>query len=165
VIRALGVLALILSSGWLCAEPSPASDDAASLRALSAPMVIPGATLWLTVLTDRTVDALWRDAPAHDNLRSIAAQGGTLIYVMGVATGSFSVTGTFAVEQGGRTMPGRLINIARLGGELVREGDSVLGVVEFRDRIDLTRPFVVKLQGSQARFDVNPPWTGNAAHR
>jgi hypothetical protein len=149
------VLALVLAGTiQSVAGVQPFAEDSDALRAFSAPLVTDGGNIWITILTDRTVDALWRKLPAHDNLRDIAASGGTVMYAMGIATNDFDLKAEFSVTQDGMTIRGRAVNIHNLGGGRVERGETILGLIEFQRKIDLHKPFRLGFSTSYVDFDV-----------
>ena len=132
------------------------SEDAKVLKAFSVPVPIDGGPVWVTILTDRTMDALWRDAPARDDIRSDVALTGMVLSVMGIATKSFVLAPEYSIEQGGTTSLGKAINIRNLSGGEVKRGDSILGMVAFKNKIDLSKPFILNFSGCRVEVVLNP---------
>jgi hypothetical protein len=132
------------------------SEDAKAISAFSVPVPIDGGPVWVTIVTDRTVDAMWRDAPAKDWIRFNATMNGLMLSVMGIATKDFVLAPEYSIEQGGTTSLGQAINIRNLSGGEVKRGDSILGLVAFKNKIDLSKPFILNFGGCRVEVVLNP---------
>lgn len=147
------VLFIIATSASLPVFASQgSSEDAKVIGEFSVPVPIEGGPVWVTILTDRTVSAMWRDAPANDWIRFNATMTGLTLSVMGIATKDFVLAPEYSIEQGGTTSLGQAINIRNLSGGEVKRGDSILGLVAFKNKIDLSKPFILNFGG--CRVDV-----------
>jgi hypothetical protein len=133
-----------------------ASEDAKILKAFTIPITIDGGPVWATVVNDRTSQILWRSSPSRESLRSGAAGTGLTLYVMGLVTKDFEVSPEYSIVQGKTTSPGKAINIKNLSGGPVKQGDLILGLIEFSNKIDLTRPFTLKFSGCSVETALNP---------
>jgi hypothetical protein len=102
------------------------------------------------------MDVLWRDAPALDDIRPDAAMTGLVLNVMGIATKNFVLAPEYSIEQGGMTNLGKAINIRNLSGGEVKRGDSILGLVVFNNKIDLSKPFILNFSGCRVEVVLNP---------
>jgi len=123
------------------------TDDARALKALSVAVPIEGGPVWVTVVTDKTAKVLWRDAPAGESIRSDAANSGLVLYVMGIATKDFELAPNYSIQQDGKSVQGEAINIRNLSGGAVKRGESLLGLVVFHEKVDLSQPFTLNLCG------------------
>jgi hypothetical protein len=132
------------------------AEDVLVLKAFSAPVPLDGGPLWVTILTDRSVEALWRNAPAQQALRSEAARGGTVMYVMGIATRGLVVPTSHALIQKGATIAGTVVNVANFNGQQVPEGSVVLGLIEFERKVDFKQPFTLRFGDLEVDFRLDP---------
>jgi hypothetical protein len=134
----------------------PASEDAKILKAFTIPIPIDGGPVWATVVNDRTSQILWRSSPSRESLQSGAAGTGLTLYVMGLVTKDFEVSSEYSIVQGKTTSPGKAINIKNLSGGPVKQGNIILGLIEFSNKIDLTQPFILKFSGFSVETVLNP---------
>ena len=151
-------LASVLLVGYpilAVAQTSDRPDSSAILKAFSTPVVVDGNPVWATVLTDASVDALWHGTPAADNLRTVAAGGHTVIYVMGVAVKRFTFPVRYTIEQDGHSFSGTGTNVSHFDGVAIPEGETILGLVEFDGKVALDRPFTLTLGGGSATVAID----------
>jgi hypothetical protein len=145
---------------WLAtlatAHAAPLSEEQLVLSAFTEPAVVPGGPLWVTLLTDRTIEALWRDDPARATLQIEVANAGTSFYMMGLATRDVSIVPEVTIVQDDQRTQGRIVNVTNLNGRTAREGSALLGLLEFDRKIDVTRPFVVELGSTTVAFAIDP---------
>jgi hypothetical protein len=132
------------------------SEDSKVLKAFTIPIPIEGGPVWATIVNDRTVQILWRNAPSRDALHEEATGTGLMLYIMGLATRDFEITPEYSIVQGKATIPGKAVNIRNLSGGLVKQGDLILGVIDFNNKIDLTQPFIFKFSGCSVETVLNP---------
>jgi hypothetical protein len=154
--RLLGLAILFFSASIALLAQSSLSDDSRALKALTVPVPIEGGPVWVTVVSDKTANVLWRDAPAGESIHSDALSSGLVLYAMGVATKDFVLTPEYSIEQDGKTFAGKAINIRNLSGGPVERGETLLGLVAFSDKIDLTRAFTLDFAGSRVEVKFNP---------
>jgi hypothetical protein len=140
------MILMTLAFSSICSAQS-ASEDAKILKAFTIPIPIEGGPVWATIVNDRTVQILWRNAPSRDALHEEATGTGLMLYIMGLATMDFEITPEYSIVQGKATVPGKAINIRNLSGGPVKKGDLILGVIDFNNKIDLTQPFTFKFSG------------------
>ncbi|WP_175165328.1 hypothetical protein [Paraburkholderia fynbosensis] len=148
-------------------EASISAEDQAVLSAFSEPAALPGGPLWVTLLSDRTIEALWREDPARQALQIEAALTGTCFYMMGLATRTLTIDPHAAIVQDGHRYTGRIVNIAYLNGQQVPKGNTMLGLLEFTERVDIARPFEIEFSTVTIKFSINrrtaEQW-GNVSH-
>ncbi len=155
MMRALLSFMLLLAWPAMAAAQEASTEDQAVLAALSRPVAIPGGPLWLTILTDRSIEALWRDDAARGTLQIEVSNAGTAIYVMGLATRPVTIAPTVVARQGADRFTGKVVNMAYLDGTPAPKGAVILGLLEFDARLDLAKPFVIELSNSQAPFAID----------
>lgn len=131
-------------------------EDQNALAAFSRPLILPGLTLWLTLLTDRTVTALWRGVPARQALQIETAIAGTAFHFSGIATDVTTLAPLTRLHQSGTAHDGVVVNAIHAAGGPVPRGGGVIGLLEFGGGVDLRKPFEVTLSGCACRFDLNP---------
>lgn len=136
------------------AEASPATEDQQVLASFSQPLPIAGGPLWVTLLTARSAEALWRDDPALGTLRMEIANAGTAFYVAGIATRPTRFTPSAVAIQAGRRIPGKIVNMAHMNGIDVPEGATMLALVEFDEALKLDAPFALELGGTRIDFSI-----------
>ncbi|CAB3809726.1 hypothetical protein [Paraburkholderia fynbosensis] len=143
------------------AETSNPADDARVLKEFSTNATVPGAVLQLTLLTNRSMDALWRDDAARNTLGIEVFNSGTSFLVTGKSSGKFGPVTGVALVQDGKSTPAKIVNVSNLNGTEVPSGQKILGLLEFSSKVDLTKPFTVVVNDSSAKFSV----TRDAAER
>lgn len=152
--KLLAVALFAMCAPVLIRAQASLSDDSIALKALSVPVPIEGGQVWVTVVTDKTAKVLWRDAPAGESIRSDAANSGLVLYVMGIATKDFELTPQYSIQQDGKSIPGKAINIRNLSGGAVKRGESLLGLIVFHEKVDLSRPFTLNLCGGSVEVSL-----------
>lgn len=160
MIRNLMIAAALLSAPAVHAQTARGSaaqegvqgdDTVRAVAALSFPLRLDGGVVWITALTDATSMGLWSGMAAQDNLRTVAASGGTVFFVSGIAGRNFEFVPGSRVEQDGAgpDSTGKdalVVNVHNLSGGTVGSGETVIGLVE-GPSIDLARPFRFTLGG------------------
>jgi len=147
---------MVLAAAWNQCRAEDPSEDQAVLSAFSEPATMAGGPLWVTLLTNASIDALWRDDPAHGTLQIEAAMAGTAFYVMGTATRPLRIAPEVSLSQDGATFDGVVVNVSNLNGETAPEGSAVLGLLEFGQKVDIARPFTLDLGGTSVQFQIDP---------
>jgi len=147
---------VVLAFFWHHATASEPAESQAILDAFSEPAVMTGGPLWITLLTNASIEVLWGSDAARDTLQIEIANAGTAFYVVGVATRALSISPMVSVHQDGSKFDGTVVNVSYLNGETVPEGSVVLGLLEFDSKVDIARPFVLELGGAEVEFAIDP---------
>jgi len=151
-ITAIFLVTLAFSS--VCSAQD-STEDAKVLKAFTIPVPINGGPFWTTIVTDRTADILWQGSPSRDSLKSESAETGLALYVMGLVTRDFELVPEYSIMQGKISSHGKAINIRNLSGGTMKQGDIVLGLIEFENKIDLTQPFTLIFSGCSVQVVLN----------
>ena len=149
---ALAVLAVCtLPAG---AGAQSAADPAKMVQMFSVPLKLDGATMQVIILNDRTVEALFPQSQAKAALRTKGRMT-TLFLVQGKATKDFEFDPTLKVEQKGKTFEGKASSMKNFTAGKVPKGESIQGMVELPEKVDLYEPFKVTLSGKTVEFRLN----------
>ncbi|CAB3806992.1 hypothetical protein [Paraburkholderia fynbosensis] len=154
--RRLAFFLALLITAPAFADSVDSIDDQTVLKAFTEPAAIAGGPLWVTVLSNRTIEALWRDDPARTTLQIEAANAGSSFYVMGLATKTLNFKPEVKLIQNGQTLDGTVVNVAHLNGNAIPEGSVALGLLEFKEKVDLGSAFTLNLGGTQVNFAIDP---------
>jgi hypothetical protein len=149
------VLALLIVA--VCALPAApaAQTDAQRLVAVFSNTVrTEGATLQVTLLNDKTVEALFASSPAKAAFKTKARMT-TVFYVQGTVNKEFEFRPSVVVVQGNETLPGKASSIKNFVAGKIARGEQIAGLVELSKSIDLYRPFRVTISGSTAEIRYN----------
>ena len=128
-----------------------AADPAKMVQMFSAPLKLDGATMQVIILNDRTVEALFPQSQAKAALRTKGRMT-TLFLVQGKATKDFEFDPTLKVEQKGKTFEGKASSMKNFTAGKVPKGESIQGMVELPEKVDLYEPFKVTLSGKTVEF-------------
>jgi len=153
--NAVGIIILVAFAFASICTAQSASEDAKILKAFTIPIPIDGGPVWATVVNDRTSEILWRNSPSKESLLSSAAGTGLSLYVMGLVTKDFEVIPEYSIKQDNATVPGRAINIRNLSGGVVKQGEVILGLIEFSTKVDVTRPFTLEFSRCHVETSLN----------
>lgn len=135
------ILGLILTVPAAFAQEGQAASGL-SLKDFTSSIREDGITLSLVHLNDGTVDVLFQ-APIKFSMKARARQG-TLLYVQGVAQKDVALDTVFVAEQNGETVESTLTNIKNFAAGKIPKGQRVDAIIEFKKKLDVTKPFKVK---------------------
>jgi hypothetical protein len=127
------------------------ADAAKMVQIFSSPVKLDGATMQVVILNDRTVEALFPQSQAKAALKTKGRMT-TLFLVQGTATKDFELDPTLKVEQKGKTLEGKVSSMKNFVAGKVAKGQSIQGMVEMPEKIDLYEPFKVTLGGKSTEF-------------
>jgi hypothetical protein len=140
-----------------CAMPVVAGaqgDSAKMVQIFSQSVRTPGGNLQLTVLNDKTVEALFGASPAKAAFRTKARMT-SVFFVQGNVTKEFDFNPEMTVVQKGETLQGKPSGIKNFTAGKVAKGQQIQGLVEFPKKLDLYEPFKVTISGETVEFRLN----------
>src|SRR5215210_1627173 len=142
-----------------CALPAAtsaqnAADPAKMVQVFSAPLKLEGGNMQVVILNDRTVEALFPESKAKAALRTKGRMT-TVFFVQGKATKDFDFDPTLKVEQKGKTFEGKASSMKNFTAGKIPKGESLQGMVEMPEKVDLYEPFKVTLSGKSVEFRLN----------
>jgi hypothetical protein len=142
-----------------CALPSVAgaqniTDPAKLVGMFSAPVRLDGGNFQVIVLNDRTVEALFPQSPAKAALRTKGRMT-TVFFIQGNVNKEFELDPSLTVEQKGKTFEGKSSSMKNFTAGKIAKGQSIQGMVEMPEKIDLYEPFKVTLGGKTVEFRLN----------
>jgi hypothetical protein len=152
--KAFALAVLVVSALPSAAAAQNAADPAKMVQMFSAPLKLDGGTMQVVILNDRTVEALFPESPAKAALRTKGRMT-TVFFVQGKATKDFEFDPTVKVEQKGKTFEGKASSMKNFVAGKVPKGESIQGMVELPEKIDLYEPFKVTLAGKTVEFRLN----------
>ena len=142
-----------------CAAPSmlaqPAVDPQKIMAAFSSTIKTGGGEFMVTVLNDRTIDALFGTSPSRFAIRTRARMA-TILFIQGVAGKEFELKPDVTVVQKGETLEGKPSSMKNFTAGKVAKGATVQGMVELPKKINLYDAFKVVMGGQTAEFNLNP---------
>ena len=150
---ALAVLAVCALPAGARAQNN-AADPAKMVQMFSVPLKLDGAAVQVIILNDRTVEALFPQSPAKAALRTKARMT-TVFLIQGKAAKDFEFDPTLKVEQKGKTFEGKASSMKNFTAGKVAKGESIQGMVELPEKVDLYEPFKVTLSGKTVEFRLN----------
>jgi hypothetical protein len=140
-----------------CALPAvigaqSATDPAKMVEIFSQPIKTDGGTFQVTILNDRTVEAIFANFPAKVALRTKARMT-SVFFVQGIVGKDFDFKPDANVVQKGETIEGKPTAISKnfVAGK-VAKGEKLQGMIEFAKKIDLYEPFKFTMNGQTAEF-------------
>jgi hypothetical protein len=103
---------------------------------------INGITLRFVLLNNETVESLFQGAGKY----AIRARANmtTVFYIGGRPERDAALNTNFFVEQDGKVHTGEVIDIQNFKSGLVTRGTKIDGLLQLNEKIDVTRPFVIK---------------------
>jgi hypothetical protein len=152
--KAFAVAVLAVCTLPAGAAAQNAADPTKMVQMFSVPLKLDGATMQVIILNDRTVEALFPQSQAKAALRTKGRMT-TLLLVQGKATKDFEFDPTLKVEQKGKTLEGKASSMKNFTAGKVPKGESIQGMVELPEKVDLYAPFKVTLNGKTVEFRLN----------
>jgi len=144
-IVAMVVLCCFAAGIVVSQEKNPASV----LKDFTRATKMEGVNLSFVLLNDKTIEVLF-SGPSKYSIRARASRG-TAFYVQGVSEKDMTLNNKFSVQQDGRTYEFSSINIENFAGGKVAKGQGIKGILQLDQKLNLSRPFVIK--GSQNQFE------------
>jgi hypothetical protein len=150
---------LIFLAALTCAAPAALVaqapvDPVKMLQVFSAPVKTAGGDFTITVMNDRTVEALFGTSPSKIAIRTRSRMA-TILYIQGVAAKDFELKPDVTVVQKGETLEGKPSSIKNFAPGKIAKGQAVQGMVELPKKLNLYEPFKVIMGGQTADFDLD----------
>ena len=130
-------------------------DPVKMVQMFSAPIKTDGGEFTVTLLNDKTIDALFGTAPTKLAIRTRARMA-TIFLIQGAAGKEFQLKLDVTVVQKGETLVGKPSNITNFAAGKIAKGDKVQGMVELPKKLNLYEPFKVVMGGQSAEFNLDP---------
>ena len=146
------VLALLAVAA--CALPvlvGAQGDNAKMLQIFSAQQRTDWGNLQVIVLNDRTVEALFAQSPAKAAFRTKARMT-SVFFVQGTVNKEFELKPEVTVVQKGKTLAGKVTSMKNFAGGKVAKGETIQGLAEMPEKIDLFEPFKVTVGTNSVDF-------------
>ena len=146
------VLALLAVAA--CALPvlvGAQGDNAKMLQIFSAQQRTDWGNLQVIVLNDRTVEALFAQSPAKAAFRTKARMT-SVFFVQGTVNKEFELKPEVTVVQKGKTIPGKVTSMKNFAGGKVAKGETIQGLAEMPEKVDLFEPFKVTVGANSVDF-------------
>jgi hypothetical protein len=146
------VLALLAVAA--CALPvlvGAQGDNAKMLQIFSAQQRTDWGNLQVIVLNDRTVEALFAQSPAKAAFRTKARMT-SVFFVQGTVNKEFELKPEVTVVQKGKTIAGKVTSMKNFGGGKVAKGETIQGLAEMPEKVDLFEPFKVTVGTNSVDF-------------
>lgn len=152
--KAFAVLVVAACTLPIGASAQSATDPAKMVQIFSGVLRTDGGNFQVTILNDRTVDALFGTSPAKIAIRTKARMT-TILFVQGNTTKDLEFDPAMKVEQKGETLDGKGSSIKNFTAAKIAKGEGVQGMVELPKKLDLYEPFKVTMAGKSVEFRLN----------
>jgi hypothetical protein len=149
--KAFALAVLAVCTLTVGAGAQSAADPAKMVQMFSAPVKLDGANMQVIVLNDRTVEALFPQSQAKAALRTKGRMT-TVFFIQGKTTKDLEFDPTVKVEQKGKTFDGKASSMKNFTAGKIPKGESIQGMVELPEKVDLYAPFKVTLSGKTVEF-------------
>jgi hypothetical protein len=128
------------------------AQDANELKDYMRSLIIgPGLQVSLLHLNEKTLPSIFQP-PTIYAMRARAREG-TLVFVQGTTERELEIDpGQFKLEQNGKSTNGKPVNIKNFLKGKVPSGQRVDGLVQFDERVDLSKAFTVRYGTESAEF-------------
>jgi hypothetical protein len=118
-------------------------------------LIGPGLQVSVLHLNEKTLPVIFQP-PTIYAMRARAREG-TLVFVQGTTERELEIDpGQFRLEQGGKNTAGKPVNIKNFQKGKIGGGQRIDGLVQFEERIDLSKPFSIKYGKESAEFRFTP---------
>ena len=151
----IAIIAVVFMGTLIVAQAQQdESPEAALLKMFTRTGGMGGVTLNFVLLNNKTVDLLFT-APGKYAIRATANQA-TTFYVHGSTDKNLKVDNSFVIEQGESTINAISHNIKNFDGNMVPSGQSISGLLQCEEKIDLSQPFKIKGRNASIDFKLSP---------
>ena len=149
--KAFAVLVVAACALPMASSAQSATDPAKMLQIFSSVVRTDNGNFQVTILNDRTVDALFGTSPAKIAIRTKARMT-TVLFVQGNVSKDVDFDPAVKVEQKNETLDGKSSSMKNFTAGKIAKGQDVQGMVELPKKIDLYLPFKVTLGGKSVEF-------------
>jgi hypothetical protein len=136
-------------------DPVPPAPGTNPLVDFTRGIKYDGLNLSVVLLNEKTVEIIYANAPTKAAMK-VRSRSATFLYVQGTPQKDFEMDSTVTIEQGTEKLTGTSHSIKNFEKKKIAKGERIDGLVEFTKKVDLTKPFTVKIGQEAVEFVLTP---------